>query len=77
VHWLAESEYWPGGHKTVQMRTGLSSLPLTIRELSGEKATDQTVPVCPVRVFMDVPVAASQMCTVFALPLAIFVPSGE
>ncbi len=61
-----------------QMRTELSQLPLRIRVPSGEKATEETSSVCPVRVLMDVPVAASRMRTVPSqLPLTIQVLSGE
>ncbi len=53
-------------------------LPETIRKPSGEIATLQTEPACPVKVRIKEPLTASQILMVLSkLPETIFKPSGE
>ena len=56
----------------------LSLLPEAIIRPSGEKATDDTTPVCPCSVRSSRPLATSQSLMVLSLlPEAIVRPSGE
>src|SRR5262249_15622718 len=58
--------------------TVLSALLVASRFPSGEKATEFTVPECPLRVSISWPVAVSHSLTVrSSLPLASRFPSGE
>ena len=55
----------------------LSELPLAILDPSGEKDTEFTLLVCPVKVEIISPVSPFQILIVLSQPLAILDPSGE
>src|SRR5206468_9278929 len=87
---MPRSRRWPGGWSSLyqirqtllyqirQTLTDRSLLPETSNRPPGEKATDSTASVCPLRVQRRVPVGTSQSRTVLSeLPLASVRPSGE